>query len=150
MEKLHFEIEINAPVAKVWEAMLNKPTYEQWTAVFMPGSTFEGSWQEGESINFVATDENGKVGGMVARIKSNRPHEFISIEHLGMIQDGKEVTSGPEVEDWAGALENYTFEDLGDDKTKVTIDVDASGEFKDEMEQAWPKALQKLKEIAEA
>lgn len=150
MQTLHFEIEINAPVAKVWDAMLSEPTYQQWTSVFMPGSTFEGSWQKGASIHFVARGEDGKLGGMVARIEDNRPHEFISIEHLGIIEDGKEITSGEEVEEWAGAHENYTFEDLGDDRTKLTIDVDASGEFKDEMEQAWPKALQKLKEIAEA
>lgn len=150
MQTLHFEIEINASVAKVWDTMLSEPTYKQWTAIFMPGSTFEGSWQEGASIRFVSPDENGKLGGMVSRIEANRPHEFISIEHLGVVHDGKEITSGEEAEEWAGAHENYTFEDLGDGKTKVSVDVDATDDFKQYTEETWPKALQKLKEIAEA
>jgi len=150
MQTSHFEIEINAPVAKVWDTMLSEPTYRQWTAVFMPGSTFEGSWQEGELIRFLAPDENGKPGGMVARIKANRPHEFISIEHLGIVADGKDVTSGEEVEDWAGALENYTFEDMGNGKTKVKVDVDLGADYQEDMEKAWPQALNDLKRIAEA
>lgn len=118
----------------------------------MPGatSTFEGSWQKGETIRFISLDENGSPSGMLSKIADNRPHQFISIEHVGIVQDGKDITSGPEVEGWAGALENYTFEDLGEGKTKLTIDVDASGEFKDDMQQAWPKALAELKKIAEA
>lgn len=150
MQTLHFDIVINAPVAKVWDVMLGEATYQLWTAIFMPGSTFEGSWQEGAPIRFVSADENGKLGGMFSRIAANRPHEFISIEHLGVIEDGKEVSSGEEAEMWSGAHENYTFEALDDGKTKLSIDVDATGEFKEYMEDAWPKALQKLKELAEA
>jgi hypothetical protein len=52
MEKKHYKIEINAPVEKVVDVMLglsDKGTYEQWTALFNPTSTYEGSWEKGES-----------------------------------------------------------------------------------------------------
>lgn len=38
MNKLHFEVHINAPKEKVWNMMLEDATYRQWTEVFMPGS----------------------------------------------------------------------------------------------------------------
>ena len=50
MEKLQFKIEINAPISNVFDKMLgitNKSTYEQWTAMFNPTSTYEGNWEKG-------------------------------------------------------------------------------------------------------
>lgn len=50
MKKLQFKININAPLSKVFDCMLglsNKSTYEQWTAMFNPTSTYEGSWEKG-------------------------------------------------------------------------------------------------------
>ncbi|MEX0610023.1 MAG: SRPBCC domain-containing protein [Balneolaceae bacterium] len=148
MEKLHFSITINAPKEKVWDTMLGADTYRQWTEVFMPGSDYVGDWKEGSKILFTAPGEGDKVGGMVSRIKENRPFEYISIEHLGIIQDGEEDTSSEEVESWAGALENYTFKEENG-ATEVLIDMDSNEEHKEMFLDIWPKALQKLKELAE-
>lgn len=148
MNKMHFEMQINAPKEKVWNVMLGSDTYPQWTDVFMPGSTFEGSWDQGSKIVFTAPDENGKKSGMVARIAENRPQEFVSIEHIGQLIDGVEDTESEEVKQWAGAREEYTFEELAGG-TKVHVDVDVPDEFKDEMTKLWPQALEKLKLIAE-
>ena len=109
----------------------------------MPGSYYIGDWSEGSKILFLAPDEKGKTGGMVSKIKENRPYEYISIEHRCEIEDGKEK----EVE-WAGMLENYTFNEING-KTEVSIDMDAVEEFKEMMQDMWLKALQKLKELAE-
>lgn len=86
---------------------------------------------------------------MVSRIKENVPHKFISIEHLGLVQNEEEITSGAAVEGWAGALENYTFiEENG--KTLLSVYVEAHPEFASYFSETWPKALQKLKAICEA
>lgn len=143
MEKIHLSIIINAPKEKVWDIMLGKDTYPLWTDVFMPGSYYIGDWSEGSKILFLAPDEKGKTGGIVSKIKENRPYEYISIEHRCEIEDGKEK----EVE-WAGMLENYTFNEING-KTEVSIDMDAVEEFKEMMQDMWLKALQKLKELAE-
>ncbi len=148
MKKLHFTIDINAPKEKVWNTMLDQETYKQWTDVFMEGSHYEGDWDEGSKIRFLAPDENGKMQGMVSRIKENQQYEFVSIEHLGLIQDGKEDTSSEEVKKWAGALENYTFEEKNG-STKVVVDVDTDEEYTEMFEGMWPEALQKLKKLAE-
>lgn len=145
MEKLHFSIIINAPTKRVWETMLNQDTYRKWTDVFAPGSHYKGSWNEGSKILFLAPNNDGQMEGMVSRIKENRKYEFISIEHLGMVHNGKEDTSGSE---WAGALENYTFK-TKNGNTEVSVDVDTEEEYLEMFRDIWPKALQKLKRLAE-
>jgi uncharacterized protein YndB with AHSA1/START domain len=149
LENLHFEIVIEASKDKVYCTMLDEKQYAAWTAEFNPTSCFKGSWERGSKMLFVGTDNQGNVGGMVSRIKENIPNLFLSIEHYGIVQGDKEIISGPEVESWAGSLENYTFtEENG--KTLLSIDMDSNQEFKSYFEEMWPKALKKLKEICES
>lgn len=44
MKRLEFSIEINAPVEKVRNMMLDEEGYKTWSAVFNPGSRYEGDW----------------------------------------------------------------------------------------------------------
>lgn len=148
MQKLNFSIVINAPIEKVWDTMLEDKTYRQWTDAFSSGSYYAGSWDKGSKILFLGPNEQGVMGGMVSRIKDNRKHEFISIEHLGMVNDGVEDTTSEAVKQWAGSLENYTFKNLNG-KTELLIEIDINDDFKDMFNDMWPKALQKLKEISE-
>lgn len=149
MNALHFSIVINAPKAKVWHTMLDDKTYRVWTEAFNAGSHYVGDWSKGSRILFLGPDPNtGKMGGMVSRIAENRLHEYISIEHLGMVQDGVEDTNSDAVKAWAGAHENYTFKEKNG-KTELLVDMEITEEFKEMFEDIWPKALQKLKELAE-
>lgn len=147
-EVIHFEISINAPVGKVFTKMIEDASYREWTSVFNETSHYRGSWDKGSKILFVGSDKDGNVGGMVSKIRENIPNKFISIEHLGLLQGDKEITSGPEAEGWAGALENYTFKS-SNGKTIVETDMDSNEDFKDYFTNTWPKALSKLKEICE-
>lgn len=85
---------------------------------------------------------------MVARIRENRPYEFVSIEHLGILKDGIEDTTSDEVKKWTPAFENYTFTEK-DGGTEVSVDMDIAEEYADMFKEMWPKALLKLKEISE-
>lgn len=148
MKQLHFSITINAPVAKVWHTMLDDAPYREWTTAFSPGSHYAGSWEQGGKILFLGPGPDGKMGGMVARIAENRPHEFISIEHQGIVNDGVEDTTSEAVTGWAGAHENYTFTGV-EGGTRLDIDIDVEESMLDAFQGMWPKALQKLKELAE-
>lgn len=151
MKKLQFKVKINAPVSRVYDRMLgtgSKSTYEQWTAMFNPTSTYEGSWDKGNKMLFVGVDEKGEKGGMVSRIVENTPNQFVSIQHYGILKAGKEITEGPDVEKWANGFENYSFEETNG-TTTVTVDLDTTEDFVDYMNQTYPKALDKLKEICE-
>lgn len=151
MEKLQFKVSINASTNKVYNTMLgisNKSTYEQWTALFNPTSTYEGSWTKGSKILFVGTDDKGEKGGIVSEIFDNIPNKFISIRHYGLVKSDVEITEGPEVEKWANGFENYTFGE-NNGITMVTIDLDTREDFLGYMNETYPKALDKLKEICE-
>ena len=149
MQKIHFSIHIHAPREKVWNIMLGETTYPQWASAFNPGSYFKGSWEEGSKILFLGPNPTGDgEGGMVSRIKENRLHEFVSIEHIGMIANGVEDTTSEEVKKWTPSHENYTFVDK-DGGTEVSMDMDILDEYKAMFEEMWPKALQLLKELAE-
>jgi hypothetical protein len=97
---------------------------------------------------FVGTDENGEKGGMVSEIMENIPNQFISIRHYGLVKANEEITEGPEVEKWANGFENYTFEE-NNETTTVKVDLDTTEDFLDYMNETYPKALEKLKEICE-
>lgn len=146
---LHYEITIDAQLEKVFSRTFDAKTYSAWTAAFNPTSHFKGSWEKGSKILFLGTDQNGNEGGMVSRIKENIPNKFVSIEHIGILKDGQEVMSGPEVDTWAGATENYTFKETKG-KTLFIVDMQGLGEFKDYMMATWPKALALLKSVCEA
>ncbi len=156
MKKLKFKVSIHAPATKIYTSMLgigNKSTYEQWTSAFNPTSTYEGSWDKGSKMLFIGVDEKGEKGGMVSRIAENIPNRFVSIQHYGLVTADKEITEGPEVEKWANGFENYTFEENngpdGFRNTTVTVDLDTTEDFLDYMNQTYPNALNKLKEICE-
>lgn len=149
MQKLHFSIHINAPKDKVWDTMLEQDTYQLWTKAFDPSSRYVGSWDKGSEIKFIG-DSNGETGesGMYARIQENRLHEYLSIEHIGMIQNGVIDTTSDAVKAWTPAFENYTFNEV-DGGTELLIDIDVNDEYKVMFEDMWPKALDLLKELVE-
>lgn len=150
MKKINLNIKINAPVEKVWNTVTNVESYKEWTSVFCPGSYLKGDWTKGSKMLFLGPDpETGKEGGMVSEIAENILHKYISIKHNGMINEGIEDTTSDKIKEWAPSFENYTFEKISDNETKFTLDMDSTEEYYDYFIEAWPKALEKLKEIAE-
>jgi hypothetical protein len=151
MNKLQFAIEIHASAKKVYETMLgltDKSTYEYWTVAFNPTSSYEGNWAKGSKIYFVGLDEHGKKGGMVSCIEENQPGQFVSIKHIGFLDGDTEITTGEQVEKWAGGHENYTYHEH-EGITTLTVELDAVDEYIDYFQGTYPTALQKLKEIVE-
>lgn len=148
MKTLTFHISIDVPASRVYQTMLNRETYRQWTAVFDPSSDFEGGWNKGDKIYFLGPTENGERKGMIAEIAENIPNKFVSIRHYGLLSADQEITSGKEVAEWAGALENYSFEEI-EGKTELRVDLDSNEQYLSYFNETWPRALQKLKELAE-
>lgn len=151
MERMIFKITINSPISRVYERMLglaSKSTYQQWTSAFNETSTYEGSWNTNGKIYFLGTTASGEKEGMVSKIIENIPNAFVSIQHVGLFKNGVEILEGPEVEKWAGGLENYYFEqEVG--TCVLRVELDTVEEFADYMNETYPKALEKLKEMCE-
>lgn len=144
MEKLHYSIFIEAPKEIVWNTIIDDETYRKWTAPFSPGSHYKGSWEEGSKILFLTPEGEG----MVSRIAENRPYDFLSIEHIGIVKDGIEDTTSEEVKKFQGGLENYSLVEK-DGGTEMQVEMDSHEEYKKMFEEMWPKALKVLKELAE-
>lgn len=144
MNTLHFDVDIAAPRERVWRTTLYTPNYERWTAAFCEGSRYEGSWEAGTSIRFLGPNGDG----MLSEIAEHRPAEFVSIRHLGMINNGVEDTTSEAVRAWTPCFENYTFTDEAGG-THMRVDIDVVDSYKDWMNQTWPKALQALKQLCE-
>lgn len=144
--RLHFSITIQAPREQVWRTMLEQESYRRWTAAFAPNSCYEGSWDEGAEIRFIAPG----AGGMLARIAANRAPEFVSIQHLGMIDaNGVIDRDSPAVRAWTPAFENYTLVALDAGTTELHVDQDITTDYEAMMKQMWPKALAALKALCE-
>ena len=144
MEKQTFSITIDAPREKVWDTLWKDESYRAWTSAFSENSYAETDWQTGSKVRFL----DGKGSGMVSTIAENRPNEYMALRHLGMVKDGVGDTSSEEVKQWAGALENYTLKSDGG-KTELVVDLDLNTDWVEYMQNTWPKALQRLKELAE-
>lgn len=138
MEKLNHAITINAPKEKVWETLWNDATYRIWTGVFDPESHVEGALTEGNTVRFLGSSGNG----MYAAVAKVVPNEYMSFKHLGELQNGQEKPYDTEV------FENYTLTET-DGVTEVAVEVDTPGEYKEMFEKLFPKALAKVKELAE-
>ncbi len=139
MKRLAFSISIHAPRERVWQVLWDDATYRQWTAVFSDDSHAESDWQEGSFVRFL----DGKGNGMLSRIARLIPNEYMSFEHLGQLRDNaKDRTK------WSGFMENYRLTH-GEHGTLLQVEVDTEDEHADVFRDLFPKALQKVKELAE-
>jgi uncharacterized protein YndB with AHSA1/START domain len=145
MDKLIFTTTIDAPAGQVWRTLLEDATYREWTSEFAEGSYVVTDWKEGSKALFLS----GSGDGMVSRVAAHRPNEFLSLEHLGMVKDGVEDLQSASAEGWSGAHENYILKPLGDGQVELTIEMDTLPAHREYFEKTWPKALARLKRIAE-
>lgn len=144
MKTLTFETVIRAPRGLVWETMLGPETYKEWAAAFCEGTYFVGSWEKGAKIQFLAPSGDG----MSSVIAENTPNEFVSIRHVGMIENGVEDTTSDKVRAWAPAYETYRLEESTGACT-VTVTLDTAAEWEGFMLDTFPRALALLKSLCE-
>lgn len=145
VKRIQFIATISAPASVVWHHITALESYKHWTSAFTEGSYFQGSWDTGSKIRFLSPSGDG----MVAEIAESRKNEFISIRHLGFISNGTEDTTSEAIRSWAPAYENYTLVQMPSG-TKMVVDQDVTADFEEYMNQAWPKALNLLKELCES
>ncbi|WP_320055331.1 SRPBCC family protein [Algoriphagus halophytocola] len=146
--RLNFQIEIDNTPEEVYRLMLERPSYEEWTDEFSPGSTYIGNWDEGSTLHFVSQGEEGNQNGMISKVIKHLPAKHLEIEHVGILNDGVEILEGKDVEMWKGAHEKYTFKEI-EAGTLLLIETDSTMEYDEYFSKTWPIALQKLKEICE-
>ena len=145
MEKLEYNIEINASKEHVWETMLAPNTYKEWVSVSWPGSTYEGRWAKGENIKFGSPGQ----GGTMATIVELDPHRSLLAKHVAVLNpDGSEDRTSDMAKGWVGTLEGYAFAERNG-KTTLTVNIETGPEWASMFDEGWPGALEELKRICE-
>lgn len=145
MKRKQYEINIAAPREKVWETLWGERSYVEWTSAFSEGSKVETDWKEGSKVLFL----NAENEGMVARIEEKKAPEKMFFRHLGMVdKSGKEDFESEKVKAWSGAEEIYLLKDNGQ-STELVVQMDLNEDHEDYFDKAWPKAFEKLKNLAE-
>ncbi len=145
MKKLQLTKEIHANREKVWNVLWDDASYRAWTSVFSEGSYAKTDWKEGGKVLFLSADG----GGMYSQIEKKNENEFMSFKHLGVVKNGVEQPLDDETRKWSGAMENYRLKQNGDNTT-LTVEMDITEEFEEYFKEKFPKALDKVKELAES
>ncbi|MEO0045565.1 MAG: hypothetical protein RL705_756 [Bacteroidota bacterium] len=140
-----FSIDINASKEKVWYSLWDDENYEVWVSVFCEGSYAISDWNQGSKIYFL--DQNGS--GMNSEIAINKPFETMLFRHLGELKEYSELPETDLTKAWSGAEERYDLKE-NNSITTVMVAIDLVEKYLDYFNDAFPKALEKLKSIAES
>lgn len=145
MTHLQPSIHIQATPEKVWDILWNDSTYRIWCAPFCEGTYYKADrLEEGAKIHFLTPTGEG----MHSVIHKLIPNRLMTFKHLGSIIDFKEEAFTPSTKAWSDFLETYelTPENNG---TTLKIIFSTTDEYKDFMVNAFAKALQEVKRMAE-
>ncbi|MFH7764862.1 SRPBCC domain-containing protein [Acinetobacter sp. BSP-28] len=145
MEKLSYEVLIEATPQKVWQVLWGPDSYSQWTYYFSPNSSIHSDWQVNGKTLFLDADRNG----MLSTIERLEEFKVVIFKHLGMVWKGVEDLDSEEVKKWHGALEKYFLEQLNG-KTRLWVEVDILKEYREMMENGFKKGFEIVKQLAEA
>lgn len=144
IRKHTFTIEIDANASKVWKVLFDDQTYRIWTGVFCEGSYFTGDLKPGSRVHFLSP--NG--GGMYSDIVFCTLNQSVYFQHLGEIKDFVEQPIDEVTEKWSGSFENYILTEK-EGKTQLLVEMDLTVDHLTYFEEAFPKALSRVKELSE-
>lgn len=145
MQIVTARIDVRAPARVVWDTMLAKDAYEQWTGAFHDGSTYEGSWDQGAEIRFVGPGDDGQTSGLVGTVIQSRTAELVSIRYDGEIQHGIVSHDSPIV----GMRESYAFTET-DGVTTLEVELEVPDDWAPGMREMWGHAVIAVQRLAEA
>ena len=145
IHRLQFSININAEKTKIWNALWNENSYQNWASVFFEGSyAITDNWKENSTVLFLAPDKNG----IYSIIEKHVPNKIMRFKHIGNVLNGRKEPVDDKSMKWSGSTEIYTLtEEI--DGNKLTVDIDIMDEHLDFMKSTFPKALEKIKNTCE-
>lgn len=142
MNEMTFTIEINATKERVWDTLWEDETLRQWAEIIDPGTYMVGELKEGEEVQWISA-ENGY--GVTSLVEKLTPCEYVLLRHSADTQNSGEQERDKQ---WTGGAESYTLRENGG-ITTLTVAFDVPTELEDYFNTAYPKAMDKIKELAE-
>lgn len=141
MKKTEYSIQILAPQDIVWKALWEDKNYRYWTKAFAENSHAKGSWNQGDTIEFL----DGTGCGMYSIVHANNGSNHMAFKHMGEIKDNQRQPNSA----WAGAIEDYKLS-THDNATLLVVQHDIADEWESYFSETFPKALALVKERAES
>lgn len=143
MNNMQFSITIRASRAKVWDVLWQDATFREWAGLIDPGTYMSGELKQGSEVQFISA-ENGY--GVTSKVEKLVPHEYLLFLHKADTQDTGKLAREDE---WTGGSESYTLKEQ-DGQTTLTTAIDVPPELADYFTANYPKALERVKALAEA
>ncbi|HET8709633.1 MAG TPA: SRPBCC domain-containing protein [Candidatus Saccharimonadales bacterium] len=141
MEEMRFSISINASRETVWATLWQDDTFRQWAGIIDPGTYMVGELAEGSKLQFISA--NGY--GVTSLVEKLMPNELLLLRHQA---DTQESGKRKRAKEWTGGKESYKLaEKYG--ATVLTITCDVPHELEGYFQAAYPKALERIKLLAE-
>ncbi len=142
MQKLQFSIEIKTSKEKVWNTLWEDKTLRDWANIIDEGLYMAGVMKEGAEVQFISSIGGYGVTSLVEKLI---PNEFVLFRHMA---DTKESGKEEREKEWTGGQESYSLTER-DGATTLTVELDAPPEQVETFEERLPKALKRVKELAE-
>lgn len=139
---MQFSITIDAAREQVWDTLWHDETFREWAGIIDPGTYMVGDLKKGSEIQFISS-ENGY--GVTSLVEDLVEGEFLSLRHSA---DTQEQGKREREKEWSGGLEKYALEEVNG-VTIVSATFDVPAEMEDYFRSTYPKALQRVKELAE-
>lgn len=143
MNPMQFSINIHAPKEIVWKTLWQDNTFREWANIIDPGTYMVGDIKEGNEIQFISSENGYGVTSLVEKLITNK---FLLLKHSA---DTQETGAQEREKQWTGGFEQYT---LTEEKniTTLTVSFDVPPELKDYFKNTYPKALERIKILAES
>ena len=142
MNELHFTTTINASKERVWSTLWSDETFRQWAGLIDPGTYMTGELRQGNEVQFISA-ENGY--GVTSLVDECREYKFVRLKHQADTQDVGERSRDDQ---WTGGAETYELDD-SHGVTTLTTTFDVPAELEELFRKLYPKALAKVKDLAE-
>lgn len=140
---MKFSIKIKSSKEKVWNTLWEDKTLRDWASIIDPGTHMVGDMKEGAEVQFIS-EVSGY--GVTSLIEKCIPNEFVLFRHM---VDTKENGKREREKEWTGGQESYSLTER-DGTTTLTVELDAPPEQVETFKERLPKALRRVKELAES
>lgn len=142
MKEMKCTVEIHAPRETVWNTLWQDETFRQWASIIDPGTYMVGELKAGNEVQFISAENGYGVTSLVEELVVN---EHLLLKHKA---DTQEVGARERKDEWTGGKETYNLSER-DGITTLAVAFDVPLEMEEYFMVAYPKALNRVKELAE-
>ena len=142
MQKQQFSIEIKAPRERVWNMLWEDKTFRNWGNIIDEGQYMVGEIKEGNEVQFISSVSGYGVTSLIEKLVTN---EFVSFRQMADTKDSGEREREKE---WTGGTESYSLAE-NNGVTTLTVDIDVPPGQEETFKVRFPKALERVKILAE-